>query len=43
VPVACADLDVGNGNLRGALPEGSVSDHARRLLVRRCNGYDPRR
>ena len=21
--------------------EGSVSDHARRLLVRRCNGYDP--
>jgi len=22
---------------------GSVSDHARGLLVRRCNGYDPRR
>ena len=22
---------------------GSVSDHARRLLARRCNGYDPRR
>ena len=27
----------------GVLRTGSVSDHARRLLVRRCNGYDPRR
>jgi hypothetical protein len=26
-----------------AVGTGSVSDHARRLLVRRSNGYDPRR
>src|SRR5690349_2887124 len=26
-----------------AVVAGSVSDHARRVPVRRCNGYDPRR